>query len=159
MVKSIRRCLTGLVWLAGALSCLGLSACAGSTAAPRATVQTPRVSGTASVGPLRIERVELRFDNGFGGISVPRNSPLAANASLRFAGSGLLRAQWQVDGRPVEQVNLTLGRGALLQLPLAAPLPTFEPGPHELSLVIFEPRVNFGLPTLRYMVTADAAAE
>ena len=58
-----------------------------------------------------------------------------------------------------EPVNLTLGRGALLQLMPSVSLPTFEPGPHSLNLVILEPQVSFAFPTLRYMVTTDASKQ
>ena len=148
--------------LATAALALGIAACAPSTSAERGTPPPPtaphfEITGGTTTGPLRIERVELVFDNGFGSITVPQHSRLGATATLRFSGNGPLRAEWRADGRPIEQVNLIVTHGATLRLPLAPTtvVPTFEPGPHTLTLAILAPQPTFDLPTIRYLVTLD----
>jgi len=140
-------------WLV--ILCAACAAVAGGGPPPAAPQF--EITGGTTTGPLRIERLELIFDNGFGSITVPQHSHLTATATLRFRGNGLLRGTWRVDGRPIEEVSLVVTHGATLRLPLAptTQLPTFEPGRHALTLSILQPHPTFDLPTIHYMVTLD----
>ncbi len=157
--QSLRRLAMGATAVALAVA---LAACAAPGAtrdhAPPAAAPGAVITGTTTPGPLRVERLELVFDNGFGTITLPRDSRLAATAILRYRGSGSLRAEWRVDGRPVELVNQIITHGSTLRLPLAPTtvLPTFEPGPHTVTLSILAPQVAFDLPAIHYFVTLDA---
>ncbi len=148
--------LAAAAFAVGAGGCAHPSAARGGTPPPPAAPHS-EITGGTTTGPLRIERLELVFDNGFGSITVPQHSHLTATATLRFSGTGLLRGTWRVDGRPIEEVSLVVTHGATLRLPLAPTtvLPTFEPGRHDLTLVIVEPHPDFDLPTIHYMVTLD----
>ncbi len=111
-------------------------------------------SGGATSGPLKVDRVELNFQNDRGEITVSVNEKLKAYAVIRFSGNGLFRAFWVVDGRVVEEVTLTLAFGNTLTLwtrPETV-LPTFEPGPHTLTLKIEQPKPAFKVPAIRYFV-------
>jgi len=115
------------------------------------------ITGGATTGPLRIDRLEIRFENGFGSVTVAQNERLRAEAVIRFSGSGPFRAEWRVDGRPVEPVNLIVANGSTLHLSTAPStvLPTFEPGAHEVTLRILDPTPSPGSPVIRYMVTME----
>lgn len=118
-------------------------------------------SGGATTGPLRINRVELNFQNDRGEITVPMNSKLRAYAVIRFDGNGLFRASWVVDGRAIEEVSIVITYGNTLTL-WTAPgtvLPTFEPGPHTLTLQIKQPRPVFRVPVIRYFVTGQRSKQ
>lgn len=116
-------------------------------------------SGGATMGPLRIERVELNFFNDRGQATVARGSVLHAYAVIRFDGNGLFRARWEVDKRILEEVvtNVTHGDTLTVRMQRGISLPTFEPGPHRVRLNIEEPTPDFELPVIQYFVTADSA--
>ncbi len=141
--------------LAGALSAL-LAGCAGAPQAPPGPPALPPVQGGATTGPLRIERLEITFPNGFGSITVPKGARLAARAVIRCSGNGAFRADWVVDGRVVETVTRTVTYGKTFELTTpAGALPTFEPGPHTVTLRIREPRPGFDPPVVRYLVVME----
>ncbi|NOY44492.1 MAG: hypothetical protein GXP50_03435 [Deltaproteobacteria bacterium] len=138
--------------LAGALTVL-LAGCAGAPQAPPGRPALPPVQGGATTGPLRIERVEITFPNGFGSITVPKGGRLTARAVIRCSGNGAFRADWVVDGRVVETVTRTVAYGTTFEVTTSRDaLPTFEPGPHTVTLLIREPEPGFDLPVVRYFV-------
>lgn len=106
-----------------------------------------------------VERVELSFGNRRPEIVVKRGEAgLTAGAGLRFTGSGLLQVRWEVDGRvlvPPVSRHVNLGDAADLVSP---ELPTFDPGTHEVRLVITSPTPSFPLPTIVYLVRSSDAA-
>ncbi len=111
----------------------------------------------SAVGPFSLRRVELRFENGRGEITVPKNfERLKALALVEFNGSGLLEAAWEVDGRTLLIIRefLTFGSLVTLTTPEIPPLPTFEPGVHRVAFRITSPPATFEIPTITYFVTA-----
>ncbi len=149
--------------LAAAAVALALSGCgtapvAGTAPAPPAA-PVFRLSGGATTGPLAVRRVEIVFPNGRGEIMVPRSAALRAEAVIRFNGNGPFRAVWVVDGRPVEIVAQMIAFGDTLTLGTspATVLPTFEPGPHTVTLRIEQPAPPFPVPVVSYIVTGDEA--
>ncbi len=138
--------------LTGALAAL-LAGCAG---APQGPPALPPVQGGVTTGPLRIERVEIVFPNGFGSITVPKGSRLTARAVIRCSGNGAFRADWVVDGRAVETITRTVAYGTTFEVTTSRDaLPTFEPGPHTVTLLIREPEPGFDLPVVRYFVVME----
>ncbi len=139
----------GLLWLAG---------CAAGTPAPSeppSPLPTVRVTGGGkTTGPLVIDRIEITFENGFGSITVDRGARLTARAVVRFSGNGVFRATWLVDGRPLEQVQhlVTYGETLTVEAGRVAPLPTFEPGGHTLTLKVEQPAGAIRAPVVRYFV-------
>ncbi|MDH3382821.1 MAG: hypothetical protein OEM42_02035 [Deltaproteobacteria bacterium] len=108
-----------------------------------------------AVGPLRIKRIELYFENRRGEITVKRNQKgLKAFADIRFFGSGLLSGFWEVDGRRIYDVNrqLNFGTNVTLETPDLPNLPTFDTGVHIVRLVITRPAVPIGLPRILYFI-------
>ena len=115
---------------------------------------------SSAAGPFSLRRVELRFENGRGEITVPKNfEHLKAIAFVEFNGSGLLEAAWEVDGRTLAIIRefLTFGEVATLTSPDIPPLPTFEPGLHRVAFRITTPPATFEIPTITYFVTAATA--
>lgn len=107
---------------------------------------------------LTITRMQLSFDNGRAETTVNRNQPgLRANADLRFNGSGLLKAYWEVDGSFLSQVNqhLTYGKSIRLTTPAVPFLPTFVEGTHRVRLVITNPANEIPFPEAIYYVTSE----
>lgn len=123
---------------------------AGPGAAATATVTGLLVTPAAE---LTLERVELSFANNRPEIVVRRDEAgLKARARLRHAGSGLLRASWEVDGRilaPPVTRHVLLGERVELESPT---LPTFEPGTHTVRLVVASPAPAVPLPAIIYLV-------
>lgn len=141
-----------------AVAILGVGCVAPGPGAPGS--QPPyRLSGGFTAGPLAVRRVELTFGSGRPEATVRREERVGARAVIRFAGSGPFDAAWVVDGRPVETVALMITFGDTLTLETAAPLPTFEPGPHAVTLRIHAPAGAPPAPSITYLVTADAARE
>ncbi len=111
---------------------------------------------TRTQGPLSIRRIELRFADGRGYITIPQKTRgLRAYADLTFNGSGLLKAAWEVDGRVIGLVReyLTFGGQTTLASPEHPELPTFEPGLHRVTLRIDPSIPAPPPPTIFYMVT------
>jgi hypothetical protein len=113
-----------------------------------------RLSGGTTTGPLQVKRVELLFPNNRGDITVPINSKLSVKAIVQFNGNGLFRATWEVDGRVLENVAINVSYGDTLELVAkkTTVLPTFEPGPHRVTLKIEQPKTSFVVPTVNYFV-------
>ncbi len=114
-------------------------------------------SGGRTTGPLELTRIEMNFSNGRGDITVPMNSSLGAYAVIRSNGNGLFRAAWEVDGRPLEELafNMSFGSTLTVRTGQGTILPTFEPGPHRLSLKVREPVPAFSVPVIEYFVTGE----
>lgn len=104
-------------------------------------------------------RMELSFGNQRPEIVVGRGEQgLAARALLRFTGAGLLQARWEVDGRPVgPPVSRHVNPGDATEL-LSPALPTFDPGTHEVRLIVTSPPPPLPLPTILYLVRPGDAA-
>lgn len=107
-----------------------------------------------TTGPLAIKSIELSFQNGQGDITLSADSQPQPQAIIAFNGNGLFQAQWQVDGRVIEQVSLNVVFGKTLKLyPLAATqFPTFEPGLHTVSLKILAPQSTLDSPLISYFI-------
>jgi len=107
-----------------------------------------------TTGPLSIKSIELSFQNGQGDITLAADSQPQPQAIIAFNGNGLFQAQWQVDGRVIEQISLNVVFGKTLKLlPLAATqFPTFEPGPHTVSLKILSPQSALESPLISYFI-------
>jgi hypothetical protein len=133
------------------------------------------VLGQGPAAPFTISYLALRWAEGTTDVSVPRDAPgLAAYADLKIEGTGILQAQWLVDGRPFRSFSLplgfaqrfTLGSGSPAPLqgfgPGALPsglesgLPTNLPGEHLVTLQILGQTLGFEVPVLRYFVTVAA---
>jgi len=138
-----------LLWGAG---CAGFSV---PPAGSGASAPAYTLSGGTTTGPLEVARVALTFSNGRGDITVPAHTKLGATAVIRFNGNGLFRAMWQVDGRDLEVVNVTVTYGDTLRLPMRgrAALPTFDPGPHRVTLNVLSPQNTLAIPEISYFVT------
>jgi PKD repeat protein len=114
----------------------------------------------ASQGPMASFAVSyaiLRFENGTTSISVTKDkSGLTAYADLKFEGSGLLQAEWRVDGQPFKITTQSLGFANQVTInsgPIPG-LPTTVLGPHTVSLHISKPALFFSIPVISYYVTA-----
>ena len=115
------------------------------------------IASSEAVGPLRIRRIELYFENRRGEITVSRNRRgLKGFADIRFAGSGVLSGFWEVDGRRILDVNrqLNFGTSVTLSTPDLPDLPTFDTGAHIVRFVVTDPAPGGPLPQLLYYVTA-----
>lgn len=110
---------------------------------------------------VNIERLQLYFDNNLPKTTVPRNREnLQVHAKIRYSGSGLFQAFWQVDGRIIERIDRHLLDGGTLELstPEQFQLPTFISGPHNIQLVVTTPSLSpASLPKAVYFVTEDDA--
>ncbi len=115
-----------------------------------------RPGGGETTGPLKVERIELTFTNGRPDATVSRGASLSARAEIRFSGNGVFRARWLQDGGVIAQEVLQVTFGPILDLPLRAPLATFEPGRHRLVLEVIEPATPLSPVEVSYFVTASA---
>ena len=132
----------------------------GAGAPVNINVQTEIIVTTEAGSDLRITRLQLYFENGRAEITVKKNQPdLKAYADIRYTGSGLLTAYWEVDGRLIENVNQHLvygqGRTVTIVSPDIPPLPTFEPGTHTVRFIITDPAQSLPVPVAIYFVTAE----
>lgn len=110
---------------------------------------------TAGAADLAVKRIQLYFKNKRATISVKKRHPdLKAFADIKFEGSGLLQAYWQVDGRILSHVNRHIAKRRKLTLatPDVPALPTFSEGPHIVSLVVTRPEHRIIQPKAVYYV-------
>ncbi len=135
---------------------LVLGCAAGFSPAPHPTHEVLGSAGRTA-GPLELSRVELSFAGGLGEATVSQGEQLAATALLRFDGNGQFRATWVVDGRVLGAVSfpVTFGSTVRLRTGAAVVLPTFEPGPHRVTLRVIEPALAFAVPSISYFVTGE----
>jgi hypothetical protein len=107
--------------------------------------------------PFAISLLRLRWEDGRTDVSVTQGfTPLAAYADLKFEGTGMLQAQWVLDGVPIGTFVRQLGFAgvATLDTGMFLPLPTTELGEHLVSLRILTPEATFQPPVIRYFVRA-----
>ncbi len=129
-----------------------------------APADTPAAS-TPAPQAFAVVQIELVFQNGRGDITVPRNYPgLRVHGRIRFRGAGVFDAFWVVDGRILAQItdHVMFGDVMWIATPWPSPpgarhpfLPTFEPGPHTVTLQVRSPQVETRIPAITYFVTAD----
>ncbi len=103
--------------------------------------------------------IQLRFEDGKSYKVVPREfGALTAFAEIKFEGTGVLQAQWLVDGMPFKTVltNLSFAGNTIIDSGSVPGLPSLLPGLHEVTLNLIQPRAEFVIPVIRYFVTADA---
>lgn len=115
---------------------------------------------TAPTAPFSLRRVEVRFENGRGEVTVARDQRgLKAFADILFNGTGLLTAAWEVDGRTLAIIHeyLTFGSRKVFVSPEVPPLPTFEPGLHTVTFRVISPPPSFTIPSINYYVQAKPA--
>ena len=143
----------GVYLMIGTLGCSAMS----PGPAPERPESFYQLSGGTNTGPLELRRMELTFSNDRGEITVPFDSRLRATAIIRFDGSGLFRATWVLDGREIETVviNIVFGDTLKLSMKKGMHLPTFDPGPHQLTLKIQDPATALTLPVITYFVTLE----
>jgi len=112
------------------------------------------------VAPFGISFIQLRFDDGKAYKEIVRNSaPLMAFADIKYEGSGILQAQWLVDGKPLGLVSrfLPFARQITVDSGKIPGLPTQVPGIHEVTLHIINPQTEFSVPVIRYFVSMEPA--
>lgn len=129
-----------------------------------ATVQLPiRVADRLGpAAPFTIAMLRVRWDDGRTDVSVDQGfSPLVAYADLKFEGTGLLQAQWLVDGIPIGTFTeqLSFADTVTLDSRRAIPLPTTDLGEHWVTLRILSPQVTFQPPLIRYFVRVASGQE
>lgn len=103
--------------------------------------------------------IQLRFEDGKSYKVVPKEfGALTAFAEIKFEGTGLLQAQWLVDGMPFKTVftNLSFAGNTIIDSGSVPGLPSLIPGLHEVTLSLMQPQAGFVIPVIRYFVTADA---
>jgi hypothetical protein len=131
----------------------------------------------SSAGPFSLVRMELSFlhpdqepsrgrmikSSTPGRITVPRHTrDLKVLAKLTYNGTGMLRAQWRVDGQVLGFVSQHLPPGrrhVTLESPDTPPMPTFDTGRHRVELEILDPAVEFDEPIIDYYVVRDRNSE
>jgi len=107
--------------------------------------------------PFGISYLQLRFEDGKPYTVVPKDSsPLRVFADLKYEGTGILQAQWLIDGNPFGLVTRFLAMADQITIDSGSPpgLPTLIPGLHEVTLQILQPKVEFPIPIIRYFVAA-----
>ncbi len=84
----------------------------------------------------------MRFDDGKPYKVVSRNEKLTAYADIKYEGTGILRAQWEVDGMPLKPVTagLPFADSTIINSGEIPGLPTTIPSIHEVNLRVFQPR-------------------
>ncbi len=103
--------------------------------------------------------IQLRFEDGKSYKVIPRQfDALTAYAEIKFEGTGVLQAQWLVDGMPFKTVftDLSFAGTTVIDSGKVPGLPSLVPGVHEVTLSLMQPRAEFVIPVIRYFVTADA---
>jgi PKD repeat protein len=112
--------------------------------------------------PFKISFINMRFDNGKPYKVVPKDEMgLQAFAEIKYEGTGILIAQWLIDGSPFRMVSLPMAfaQSTVIDSGLIPGLPAFIPGLHEVTLAILQPEVEFAIPAIRYFVTVDPASD
>ncbi len=125
------------------------------------TVQLPILVATrlGPSAPFTISMLRLRWEDGRVDRSVEQGfSPLVVFADLKFEGTGILQAQWVVDGIPLGTFATQLAFAGTVTLDSRSmlPLPTTAPGEHWATLRILSPQVVVESPQIRYFVKVDS---
>ena len=122
------------------------------------------VTVSPSQGPrsaFAVSYINLRFDDGKAYKVVPKGfGNLTAFAEIKYEGTGVLLAQWKVDGTPFKTVSLTMpfATESVIDSGEIPGLPTVIPGLHEVTLNIIQPQAEFEIPVVRYFVTVDTTS-
>lgn len=130
-----------------------------------ASIQIVISSGSETVGPLSLRRVDLYFKEGNrkkSEANVKRNTRgLKAYANVELSGSGYLEGSWMVDGRAIENVRkyVSYGRKVTLSTSDIPGIPTFTPGFHTVQFQVKSPSSAFTLPRINYFVTSEEKME
>jgi hypothetical protein len=112
-------------------------------------------------GPLRIERVDLKFADGSSATVIERGGSLQAAAEVTFRGSGLLAGAWEIaeptttPGAPQFRILLRITRnlaGTGREQFKSPALPSAIPGSYLLRLTISRPSLPDGKLEVRYFV-------
>jgi PKD repeat protein len=115
------------------------------------------VPATGPRAPFSISYLQLRFEDGKPYTVVPKGTSfLRVFADLKYEGTGVLQAQWLIDGNPFGLVTRFLAMADQITIDSGYPprLPTLIPGLHEVTLQILQPKVEFSIPVIRYFVAA-----
>jgi hypothetical protein len=116
---------------------------------------------TSAYGNFSIAAVTLFFQNQRGEITWDQNNRTArATAEVRYNGTGLLKAAWEVQEpgssqfRVIQQVqyHLAFGDRIVFETPQVPALPTVVTGRHLVRFRIDQPVSGFELPTIAYVV-------
>lgn len=108
-----------------------------------------------------ISFISLRFSDGKAYSVVPKDTRgLQVFAEIKYEGTGILIAQWLVNGMPFQMVSqaLPFADSIIIDSGQIPGLPALIPGLHEVSLAVFQPDVEFPIPAVRYFVTVDPAS-
>lgn len=129
-----------------------------------ATVQLPiRVADRLGpAAPFTVSMLRVRWEDGRTDLSVDQGfAPLVAYADLKYEGTGLLQAQWLVDGIPIGTFTeqLSFADAVTLDSRRAIPLPTTDLGEHWVTLRILSPQPTFQPPLIRYFVRVASGQE
>lgn len=109
---------------------------------------------------FQISFINLRFSDGKSYKVVPKDfEPLIAYADIKYEGTGILNAQWLVDGKPFKLVSKSLpyAKQTIIDSGSIPGLPTQIPGIHEVSLKIIQPQTEYSIPVIRYFVSSARA--
>ena len=109
--------------------------------------------------PFGISYINLRFVDGLSYKVVSKDfSQLIAYADIKYEGTGILVAQWLVDGQPFRMVSETLAYAEDFTFDSGSlpGLPTLSPGIHEVTLNIIQPQTDFSIPVIQYFVSIQA---
>ncbi|MFH1152972.1 MAG: PKD domain-containing protein [Pseudomonadota bacterium] len=140
--------------VAGTYTVMAYMGCDPSATPVTTTVRVGEAPAVGPAAPFGVSFVQLRFKDGKAYSTVPRNTPdLHAYADIKYEGTGIIRFQWLVDGKPFEtqSQNLFFARQTIVQT--TKPLPSRITGVHDVSLRILHPQVAFTVPVIRYFVS------
>jgi len=125
---------------------------------PAEGVEVSIIIMSEAAADFEIKRMDLYFANRRPDITVGRNQKaLKAYVDIRYVGTGLLQAFWEVDGRVLATVNqyMAFAGNATLMSPDIPALPTFEPGTHVVRFVITSPSPELTVPSIVYFVLPE----
>lgn len=112
----------------------------------------------AAAAGLVIQRLALSFADGRSEITTTRNGKVRAHADILYGGAGLLEGYWEADGRVIGRISRHLAGNGTVTIPgPATPVPTFDPGTHQLRFVVTAPETAFSTATLVYFVEPEGA--
>jgi hypothetical protein len=115
-------------------------------------------SQRAVAAGLEIQRLELSFADGRAQATITRNGKLRAHADILYSGAGLLEGYWEADGRIIGRISRHLAGSGTITIPgPPTPIPTIDPGTHQLRFVVTEPAASFSAPSLIYFVEPEGA--
>ncbi len=123
------------------------------------------LTSSSSAGQIKIDRIQMQFNNGKRVTSLRTNGELQAEALLRYRGSGMLEYSWEIAAPPSTQsqpfftpmINrkqfVLAGSEIKLQSPV---LPNARNGLYLVRLRIDNPNPGLPIPELRYTVISKS---